>query len=230
MIKHLFKGKQKAELVSIHIPKTGGRSFYKILKLIYNSNLDTRTKREEYFPEDNENSLIRLTKGFSVIHGHFYFQEVRHLLNRNTKIITWLRDPVDRVISNYYFLMHRIQTGRVKTAQLDKAGYSLMDYARIESQRNVMNRFLGGSNLDDYFFVGDFQDFANETTILMRKLNVQMEIPYIHINKTQELNIYQFCKTRPEEISQSMRKEIKDLNREDYLLFNTMLEIKGKRA
>ena len=169
-------------------------------------------------------------KDITVLHGHFHFPEIQHLTGPQTKLVTWLREPADRVISNYYFLMFRIQSGKVKPEQRDKQSYSLMDYAKMDSQKNVMKKFLGDSDLDDYFFAGDFHEYAKEINHLLNRLGYKGKVPEIHENKTHDLNIYKLCTTQPGDITDTMKDEIREMNQADIHLYNTMLELKKRRG
>src|SRR5690606_33266366 len=96
------------ELLSLHIPKTAGTSFRNILKSVYgedavvrldiNKNLLTRLNEELY-----ESPAIPNAR---VLHGHYFYKNIhkRVEIPEEVKIITWLRDPVKRVISNFYYL------------------------------------------------------------------------------------------------------------------------------
>ncbi|MCD4731633.1 MAG: sulfotransferase family protein [Bacteroidales bacterium] len=218
------------ELISIHIPKTGGRSFYEILKFVYGSKLDSRTKREDFFPDDQiSTNTFEVPNGISVLHGHMRYNDVKDKIGRKTKIITWFRDPVDRVISNYYFLMYRISEEKIQPEQMDKAGFSLLEYARLKSERNVIGRFLDGSDLEDFFFVGDFHNFNQEVKSLGRLLGWPEKLPDIYENKTEDLNIFNFCTTKPSDITADIRNKIVELNNDDYNLYSQSIELRHNR-
>ena len=109
------KGKDKGiELISIHIPKTAGRSFHEVLKRVYGGSLDKRYEKKHFFPDPVKKEQLSgvLPAGIRGIHGHLTISQVRHLIDKNQpKVITWVRNPVDRVISNYYYFMKRIRDG-----------------------------------------------------------------------------------------------------------------------
>jgi len=101
-------------LVSVHLPKTAGTSFAASLEEIYGSKLlrdysDIPINTPAY--ERNKMALqagiCNAEKDFrdvECIHGHFL--PVKYLLfsdKRQTTFVTWMRNPVERVLSHYLF-------------------------------------------------------------------------------------------------------------------------------
>ncbi|KAB1063975.1 sulfotransferase family 2 domain-containing protein [Salibacter halophilus] len=165
-----MKIKNNIEIVSLHIPKTAGTSFRTILKDkigdsrvvrldIHNKN-DIRLN-EKAFTKDKLRNKIK------VVHGHFKFADIKELfdLDPSVKYVTWLRDPVDRVLSHYYYLMKMaaIKMGeQAKDEILSKVGKSLEEYVVHDQNRNEISHFLEGSSFDDFDFIGIQKDFENE--------------------------------------------------------------------
>ncbi len=209
------------DLISIHIAKTGGRSFYEILKNQYADTLDTRFKRNHYFPDnDYTNELInRIPETVKVIHGHLLYDHVKQIHTRyQSKIITWFRDPVDRVISNYYFLMLKLREDPNHN-QVHKYDYSLLDYAN-DSIHNKMSGYLSGIELEDLFFFGFLEDFDRGIDILAKKLNWSKTVVGVHLNKSMNHQQFKDIPTSLEYITNEMRKEIARLNNKDIELYN----------
>ena len=208
------------DLISIHIAKTGGRSFFEILKNEYGDTLDPRYKRRHYFPKKNyDNELIdRIPENVKVLHGHLLYKHVKDIHSTHkSKVITWFRDPVDRVISNYYFLMLRLREDP-NHKQIRKCNYSLMDYAN-DSIQNKMSRYLSGIELEDLFFFGFLEDFERGVDILAKRLNWRNKVEEVHINTSVKHQQYKDILTSPEDITIQMRREIAKLNNNDVELF-----------
>ena len=103
----LFAAKQnKLILISLHIPKTAGTSFRNILKSVYGENQVVRFDISRMGVVRMNENVYQKSKlpNVKVIHGHFTFQDLSgsFTLPETYKLITWMRDPVKRVISNYY--------------------------------------------------------------------------------------------------------------------------------
>ncbi|MFT6020599.1 MAG: hypothetical protein ACI9CQ_003405, partial [Saprospiraceae bacterium] len=86
------------DLISIHIPKTGGTSFYQILQQVYGEELSISYRRKDY------NEVIQrgldlaktINEEIKIFHGHLCYEELRTIhQNSNAKVICWLRDPVE---------------------------------------------------------------------------------------------------------------------------------------
>jgi Sulfotransferase family len=221
----LFTGQNKIILVSLHIPKTAGTSFRNILKNIYGENQVARFDISRKGVVRLNESIYKKSKlpNVKVIHGHFTFQDLSDsfTLPESYKFITWMRDPVKRVISNYYYLESRLQELHDKDKSLNilsKMQRSLIEYARAEINRNRQAKFLTGCKLEDFDFIGIQEDFENELLRLSTILGWK-EIPENLIqNKTMG---------NTKDVEPSIISEIRDLNEQDAQLYDKALQIKN---
>lgn len=88
-------------LIFLHIPKTGGRSLQKILLRNFKDKeviTDGHEKLEKIksWPDESRRKI-------RYIQGHFIYG-VHELFSQESTYITMLRDPVERVISHYYYI------------------------------------------------------------------------------------------------------------------------------
>jgi hypothetical protein len=98
--------------VFIHIPRTAGTTFTRLLKSAHPSDSvgfvgnvfkgggGSDPRRVAWLRE----SAAEHTRGFAVLAGHLPFG-VHAYLPRDARYITFLRDPVDRVLSHYHWMM-----------------------------------------------------------------------------------------------------------------------------
>ena len=153
-----------------------------------------------------------------VIHGHFNYSLLRKKLNIDpgVPVITWLRHPVERVISNYYYLCERLMSELDEQSKglniLSKMMRSLDEYAEGQVNRNRMTKFLDGTSLDELAFVGIVEDFDNEVERLATVLNWK-DFRVKRVNRTKEKPM----------VDASIRKKIEELNKEDMELYQTVL-------
>ncbi|RMG05891.1 MAG: hypothetical protein D6726_00495 [Nitrospirae bacterium] len=224
----LFR-RDSLELVSIHIPKTAGTSFRNILKKVYGEDRVIRvdiTLPSEKTPYSScpEPPPI-LPKGTKVIHGHFRIVDVmkKYNIRSDVPIITWVRDPVERVISNYFYLQ-KILRDIIKEEQrsvniLSKMEKTLIEYARADINRNRMSKFLEGLNLEDLLFVGIQEYFSEDLDYLAEVLGWEGYEEYFH-NASSE---------QKKPVSEELRREIQLLNDEDMKIYRKAMELREKR-
>jgi len=221
----IFSRKSYPELISLHIPKTAGTSFRTVLKSVYgedqvamfNIEVNGMIRMNDRSYQEKDLPKVR------VIHGHFVYDSLRKKfeLPEDHKLITWVRDPVKRVISNFYYLESRIiellDEQRNNLDILSKLQRTLIEFARAEINRNRQVKFLSGSHLEDYDFVGISEFFDQEVSRLSAVLKWKgvPEIP--HHNKTPE---------RATHLSNEIVEEIQALNAEDTQLYNSALQIR----
>lgn len=214
------------ELISIHIPKTAGRSFLAILQSVYGSDLVMHFDRKNYPDKsvpDAEQFKKQLNEKIKIIHGHFRYKEIRDLKDfKNAKLIMWVRNPVDRVISNYSFFKKRI-TLAPNDAELQKRkNESLLEYAFKDDTRNLMNQFIEGLKLDDFYFIGVMEYFDTELIKLAELLNWgSFEIPRINDNSS--------FKAQLPIVTDEEKILIENLNAKDIDLYSKVLELRNDR-
>lgn len=133
----------------LHIPRTGGTTLRDIIHRQYNQDsiltiADLETCREFLF-----NELKNRSKTLSVIEGHFYFG-IHDILPHESKYITMIRNPVEHIISGYYYL-HRSPYHALYDSVV-KSKMSLSDYITSGINpiaNNPQVRILTGKGLTD---------------------------------------------------------------------------------
>lgn len=204
------------DLISIHIPKTAGTSFYDILRQVYPVGLSPSYRRRDLvsgqgvfeWPEKAAAPSLR------VVHGHFTWREVQAAhVPGHTRVITWFRDPVDRVISNYLFFIDRLRNPQrnpeVYRHNAHRTGESLLEYAHHEENRNRMCFFVEGMPLEEFFFIGFTETFESDVL----RLGALMAWPDFSVR---QLN----PGTRSVSVTAEERRIIEDLNRDDRQLYD----------
>jgi hypothetical protein len=152
---------QKEILISIHISKTGGCTFAGILKQVYGDKF-----LELSYPHSARGAWglvqdLDLQK-LDCIHGHFSYGIHRYFPKDITcKYVTFLREPIDRLMALYYF-NRNILTGDL----LPRDSFGTTDefiklvlmhsYASLD---NGMTRVIGGLS---EVFVDDIKSFVTE--------------------------------------------------------------------
>lgn len=220
--------KNNIQLISLHIPKTAGTSFRNTLKMVYGeehvSRLDIDLKQQILKVDQVIFSEKRLPRKTKVIHGHFSYPLLNSTLEIHPKIpmITWLRDPVERVISNYFYLEKRLKEELEEEKKglniLSKMQKSLLEYAYSELNRNRICTFLAGMNLADLQFVGITEYYESELASLAQLLKWKAYSSFQH-NITGQ---------RPE-VSEMEREVIRSWNQADIAIYEEALALRKKR-
>ncbi len=199
------------KLISIHIPKTAGTSFYNILTQVYGEKLSIYYRRRDL-------KILDISQEqHEVVHGHFHFQEVRELHQKyKPKIICWLREPVDRLISKYFFFIEGLRNPNRNPVQYElnkhRIDEDILTFASREETQNTMSKFLKGMETEDFFFIGQMEHFERDLKELATKLNWP---PYY---------IPQLNKGKKSGIDQKTRDQIRDWNLQDIELYNRLIQ------
>ncbi len=224
-----FRKKYEIELVSLHIPKTAGTSFRNILKSVYGDRAVVRL-------DINKRGVTRLNQEIytdpqppsaKVLHGHFVYGDIvnRFELPEEYKKITWLRNPVQRVVSNYFYLDSILKTllseKRKNLNILNKMQRSLLEYAGDEINRNRQWKFLRGITLEEFDFVGIQEDFNEDLVEIAKVLNWPKQPQPIRQNKTP---------TERPPLDPEILRQIEKLNQADMDLYREALELRGKKV
>ena len=156
-----YQTQTTVEIISVHVPKTAGTTFSQLLTGIYGS--------EAVFM-DNENlpeSQIKpsdLPPHIKAIHGHFHLDKYKgHFYN--AKKVIWLRNPVFRLISNYFFW--RTQEVGIPN-NMDVMG--ILEFAELPGIRNIVADFIGENQLSDFYFVGIQEFFESDLEDIIRMM------------------------------------------------------------
>ncbi len=172
----------KLDLVSIHVPKTGGSSFQLTLSKVYGESF----KRLDFAITDSEvpamvaknntsdNELSQYGKARTLpddvrcVHGHFTYLDARKAfgLENNTPVVSWIRHPVKRVISNYAYLSEKlaekVQFPNGGEQILSRLKRSLLEFANLERDRSMYRTYLAGGDLSKFTFIGIVEKYDSE--------------------------------------------------------------------
>ncbi|MEO1516251.1 MAG: sulfotransferase family 2 domain-containing protein [Bacteroidota bacterium] len=214
------------ELLSIHIPKTGGTSFYHLLQEVYGNSLSISYKRRDYKRALREcGSLERaLPAGLRVLHGHLYYRELAALHRRDRpKVICWLRHPVDRVVSNFRFFKAGLRQPDRNRANYEQNKHrideSLLEYARMAENCNRMSDFLDGLALEDLFFIGFLEQFEEDVRQLGRLLAwPPTDVPQLNRGEP---------KSSHQRLTRAEWQELAKLNSQDMALYRKACKLRG---
>ena len=189
------------QLISVHIPKTAGSTFRTLLGRVYGARLAL----------DYDGKVDGLDSA-EVVHGHF--PATKYLKQfPDAKIITWLRHPVERVISYYYYWLRVERHGNPNHDYFLDNKLSLLEFARFPSLRNEIMSYFQGVDPERFFFVGIVERYESDVRKLAALLDWP-EIPAVRENVTLD---------KPD-VSLELREEIARLHGEEMALYRRFSE------
>jgi len=208
------------EIMSYHIPKTAGTTFFIALTQVYG--LD---KIAGYL-----NESVVLSEGvepqtIKVIHGHVPSR--KYFRHANVKEIIWLRHPILRLVSLYFFWKTIPRTeDKSWHNYLQEKNLDIVEFANIPDVRNEMSLYIGGRNLKDFYFVGIQEFFKDDLRDLGKMLNwPEIQITYENKNQYDDYNYLVKSLLNDSDIMNYLIT----LYREDIELYQAALDLRVKR-
>jgi len=141
-------GADKEAVIFLHLPKTAGTTLNRLIEWEYP--LSEMYSVDPVFFEWSAARLHRLSperlRRTRMFKGHMVFG-LHKVLPQPATYITVLRDPVDRVISAFYFMrnykLHPLYW------KLRLQNYTLEDFVRRSRRDNVQSKIIAGANYEE---------------------------------------------------------------------------------
>ena len=221
-----------------HIEKCGGSFLERILNDYFLKFIDKKKifkscfindKFTHFFPNNIE--IIKKSNLFDfnnleIVLSHMNYKDNNYLINSDFSFIS-LRNPINRVISHYYYFVYRNTKIHLKDLN-DK------EFNNFISLGNLQTFKLGGgkydlnkalNNIEDVSFFLILENFDNDIIELNNKLNnyynVNFEFNKNNINKNKNNFNYK------EFVDDDLYKKIKEKCEKDIILYNTILKKKN---
>lgn len=215
-----MKFKIQPEVIAIHVPKTAGSTFHAILKEAFGFRLKHIQAFEDMHIWNNGLSY-KCNKPFvQAVYGHIEAHPNWLEYYPDAKLITWVRDPVERVISAYY---HWLKAGenqdeKQKAFLSKKPGLiEFVENGEYEATVNAYQTFLGRIDLKNYGFVGRTEHFEEDLKKLENYLGKRFS------RKAGDKNV----NPKKPDIGESEKSKLKTLLKSEYDLYHQLLEIGG---
>jgi hypothetical protein len=196
-------------LIFMHIPKTSGTTFLYLLYKQYKYHTEVlNLYHSKQLPQTG------VSKEIKCIIGHHQFG-IHRGLNKPFNYVTFLRDPVDRVISDYFFTkkFHNLDFESYLKLDNNLKGYNPNEkQTRWAAGNNLADIELAKSNLAKYFPIVGLTDMFDESLFLMKHQFGWGDISYKKENVNQS-------RLKKQEISSEIIKQIKKNNQLDLQLY-----------
>ncbi|NBC07875.1 MAG: sulfotransferase family 2 domain-containing protein [Bacteroidetes bacterium] len=210
-------------LLSMHIPKTAGLAFREILYQQYGP---TRVLAINQYGLLRQGQTLshHFRKRHRVIHGHLPYTYLKPLHGPDTMIITWLRDPAQRVVSNYYYSITHEFPKRLRENP-DRKMMNLEEFIERPKRQNVMSRFLEGIELEDLDFFGFQEDFVDGLDRLAEQVGWTLTAQ----DRTRRVNDNRQVKAKYPTPSPETLRRIRQLNQADIELYERARQLWRER-
>ncbi len=224
-------------LVSVHMPKTAGLSFRATLEQHYGAGF--RHDYADYplaspLPERHAAALEHSLgaepaayEGVRCIHGHFL--PVKYLLladSMECRFVTWLREPVQRLVSHYYYWQRSYDPAAEETSSLHRRvveeEWTLEQFCLAPELRNVYSQFLWAFPLRALDFVGITEYFAED----LRDFSTQ----FLGINAEPAFANAAEVPAGPERLPRKLLREVQDYHAQDLSLYQWALQRRAARC
>lgn len=210
-------------IISIHIRKAGGRSFSKSLHSYYQdrllldygdeigSNWDSSIRKRKKRLAILKKKKNNIANNFEIIHGHFFAPKY-NILNIEKQYFTIVRNPIERVLSNYFYLRRNKNRKNPDARIVNEFGFSLEEYITYPDARNVQCQFLSGIPFENFSAIGLVEEYEKSLSLFNKIFNARLvEQGIYNQNLSKESNY---------NVSKQVISLIKENNKEDIELYN----------
>lgn len=220
-------------LIFVHIPKTAGTSFKGLLNKVYSPSETITIDSSEWYRDANFTNLsnrsclpgaqqIKPPSHIKYIVGHFNADRFIDIYPEAT-YITWVRDPIQRLISNYnYYLKGGTYYGQMND---QKRTYDLIDletYCTHKLNINTMSQQIN-IPLSKFKFIGIVEKYEEEIIRFkeLTGIDITNDSNYANINPDKK-NVKESYS-----INEQQKQKLITLHDRDYKLYNDCLNIAG---
>ncbi len=197
-----------AQYLSIHIPKTAGVSVRNILKEHFGPGF------VQYYWQITDawgRVLPKVPAQAACVHGHYEADKLTDIFPQ-ARLITWVRDPVERVVSSYYHRLRDPDPKHPVCHELHSKRLSMADYAALPLVRNEMTHYFGRKKPADFHFIGIVEEFERSLAVMTRLLGLPAApLRRDNVNPEKAAGRY--------ELDPAVRREILAANQQDADLY-----------
>ncbi len=215
-------------IISVHIPKTGGSSFRTLLENHFKDKLlldyaDTPFEHNNFIR--NSSAFLKMFKqadlsNYDCIHGHFL--PIKYFLVRDKTTAIWLREPVEMVVSLYYYIKRKVDPNKKKVKKhIKDINISLEDFCKIEHFHNIYAKYLWGMPLKKFNFIGITENYEQNLKLFEKCCNIDLKSSLIIENVNPEKNSLE----ERYNISKKLHKQICEFNYKDIEIYKKAIEL-----
>mmetsp|Transcript_23988 Transcript_23988/g.43909 ORF Transcript_23988/g.43909 Transcript_23988/m.43909 type:complete len:225 (-) Transcript_23988:3402-4076(-) len=210
-------------IVSVHIRKCAGTTFKTALRDFYGdrvmfdygdeigSNLEKSVKKRARRYDQVLANKGRIAADYDIIHGHFFAHKYQ-VLDTDLRYATVLRHPVERVLSNYFYLKRNPDRQHGDAYLVNELGYDLEQYIEHPDSQNLQTHFLGDVALSDFAFVGISEQYVQTLQLFNATFGANLALGPAENQNTASPQQY--------DIGPALRSRIEQVNASDMALYH----------
>jgi hypothetical protein len=211
--------------ISVHLPKTAGTSFVAALDTHFQTRLlkdysdrpgnTPALERNRAALQASLRNADRVFANVDCIHGHFL--PIKYLTltyRREVKFITWMRNPVERLLSHFYhWKTYARKPGALRRRFVEEA-WSIERFCLGSEVRNLYWQFFWGFPIDYFDFIGITEFYEDDLAYFSQHyLGASLEAKRLNVRNHGGY-----------EIDPSFRSEIEAFHDRDMQLYRAALE------
>lgn len=199
-------------LISVHFPKAAGTS----LRTQLTDHLHDKVEIDyTHDPLGNHGQeTADFPEGKRVVHGHF---RPDRYISSSAFLLTFLREPVDNLISIYYFWLNCGEHGNPVHTRFLIEQPNIFDFARYSSLSTLMSKaYFSNFDMNKFDFIGFYENRAADIIKVSKILDIPLQSS-IHENSGMH-------SIQREEIQNNCNsiKYLRDLLKEDVLFYENL--------
>ncbi len=170
--------KDQRLLLYIHVPKTAGTTMKTIIQWLYKWNEIFWAKNQQYLHEKVNNLSTQQLQNISIVAGHSPYGMHEYFPHSSYKYFTFLREPIDRTISQYYFISR--SPHHPLYPYIVNKGLSLKQLIEkgLFDRFNIQTYWLTGID-KNYFTEGHQSQEVTDTALA----NIQEDFDFVGLNE-----------------------------------------------
>ncbi len=218
-------------IISVHIPRTAGSSFRAYLRGSARIHL-----KEDYGNPIMVPSLIRnsvavagrlkkkiqpLSDKIDCLHGHFLPYKYKDLVGKpGVKFITWLRDPADRIRSqfDYCFQSNKDIDKSPFQNKVARENWSFEAFYSDARMKNLYSKFFWKFPLESFECIGIVEHYETDYQYICEWFFNDFDPKFTYGNRT-----------NPVVMKEDQKKEIYRINQLDCAIYQKALEMRASR-
>ena len=201
-----------ARVVSIHFPKAAGSSLKTQFVKLLGDKVALDYTHDPLSPSGCE--IASFPEGKKLVHGHFCAKRYE---TANAYWMTFLRHPVDNLISIYSYWKTLPEAGHMLHARFLSEQPSILEFAKYPGIANLMSEtYFGNFDMRRFDFVGFYEDRDACIPRLAKELGLPL-VADVHENRTVDA-----VGRRELEADASVRRQLTDLLAHDVIFYERL--------